>query len=294
MLVRWLPLLCAALLLARCGSSNDQTAAPTPTATPAAKTPAATATPTATATATPTVESTALERLKQVPQATRPAPTSASTAGDEFLRRVFDDVQAMWQREFSAAGMTYRPARLTIFRHGVHTPCGSHSSDVGPFYCPASSGVYLDPTFFAALSRKVGVHLGDFAQAYVVAHEVAHHVQTLIGVLQQVSAANEQDPAGENARSVRVELQADCFAGVWAHSAYHRDALTAADFADALRAAAVVGDDFLTRATTGVQRPPESFTHGTSAQRQQWLSTGFQEGRPAACDTFARGIAPSG
>jgi uncharacterized protein len=282
MLVRWLPLLIAALLLTRCGSSDDQPAARTPTATPTA-----TATPAVTPTPTPTVDSAALKQLPQVPAGSGSGPSSASTARDQFLRNVFNDAQALWQREFSDAGLSYRPARLTIFRHGVHSACGSQTADVGPFYCPASFGVYLDPAFFAALSAKVGVHLGDFAQAYVIAHEVAHHVQNVLGTLQQVAVADERDPAGANARSVRVELQADCFAGVWAHSAYARGALTEADFADALRAAAVVGDDFLTRAVTGVQRPPESFTHGTSAQRQQWLSTGFREGRPGSCDTFS-------
>jgi predicted metalloprotease len=277
MLVRCLPLLLAALLLTRCGSSGDKPAAPSPTATA-----------TAAETAAPTVDSAALKRLPEVPPASRPPPASAGSTRDTFLRNVFDDAQAMWQREFDGARLSYRPARLTIFRHGVHTACGSQSADVGPFYCPASSGVYLDPAFFAALSAKVNVRLGDFAQAYVIAHEVAHHVQSVLGILQQVAAADHADPGGENARSVRVELQADCFAGVWAHSAYSRGALTQADFADALRAAAVVGDDFLSRATTGVTRPPESFTHGTSAQRQQWLTIGFEQGRPGACDTFAR------
>src|SRR5690349_2011268 len=278
MLVRWLPLLLAALLLTRCGSSDDQSPARTPTATAAAKTPAP----------TPTVDSAKLRQLPQVPAPSGPPPSSAAIAHHQFLTNVFDDVQAMWRREFAAAQLTYRPARLTIFRHGVHTACGSQTSDVGPFYCPASAGVYLDTAFFNALSNKVGVHLGDFAQAYVVAHEVGHHVQAVLGTLQQVAAADEADPQGANARSVRVELQADCFAGVWVHSAYHRGALNRTDFADALRAAAVVGDDFLARAAMGVERPPESFTHGTSAQRQQWLTTGFEEGTPQACDTFAR------
>jgi predicted metalloprotease len=278
MLVRWLPLLVAAVLLTRCGSSDDQSPARTPTVTAAAKAPAP----------TPTVDGAKLRQLPQVPAPSGPPPSSAAIAHNQFLSNVFDDVQAMWQREFAAAQLAYRPARLTIFRHGVHTACGSQTSDVGPFYCPASAGVYLDPTFFSALSNKVGVHLGDFAQAYVIAHEVAHHVQAVLGTLQQVAVADDADPQGANARSVRVELQADCFAGVWAHSAYHRGALSQADFADALRAAAVVGDDFLARAAMGVERPPESFTHGTSAQRQQWLTTGFEQGRPEACDTFAR------
>jgi uncharacterized protein len=279
MLARCLPLLLAALLLTRCGSSDDKPAAQTPTATPTAA---------ETATATATVDPAELKRLPQVPAPSGAPPASAGTARDAFLRNVFNDAQAMWQREFAAAQMTYRPARLTIFRQGVHTACGSQTADVGPFYCPASYGVYLDPAFFAALSAKVRVRLGDFAQAYVIAHEVAHHVQNVLGILQQVAQADHADPEGQNARSVRVELQADCFAGVWAHSAYARGALTQEDFADALRAAAVVGDDFLTRAATGVTRPPESFTHGTSAQRQQWLTTGFEQGRPAACDTFAQ------
>jgi hypothetical protein len=184
---------------------------------------------------------------------------------------------------------TYRPARLTIFRQEVDTACGTQDAGVGPFYCPASKGVYLDPTFFTALSARVGVRLGDFAQAYVVAHEVGHHVQFLLGIIPATAAADQADPAGESARSVRVELQADCFAGVWMHSAYQRGDLSDADLADALRAAAVVGDDFQQRKATGTVRP-EAFTHGTSAQRQHWLTTGFVEGRPADCDTFSNDL----
>jgi predicted metalloprotease len=268
-------IVCAAVLAASCGSSggSDETRSSTATAT-------------ATSTATATVESPGLEQLPQVPQPSGGPPSSASSGRHAFLTSVFDDAEALWKLEFESAGRQYEPARLTIFRHEVDTPCGTYSGDVGPFYCPASMGVYLDTTFFTALSAKVGVELGDFAQAYVVAHEVGHHVQFLLGVFQQVAAANESDPEGENARSVRMELQADCFAGVWAHSAYRRAELTDADFEDALRAAAVVGDDFLQRAATGTVRP-ESFTHGTSAQRQHWLMTGFREGSPAACDTFA-------
>ena len=180
--------------------------------------------------------------------------------------------------------MTYHPARLTIFSQQVHTACGAQPADVGPFYCPASFGVYLDPTFFTALSRKVGVRLRGFAQAYVVGHEVGHHVQTLLGIGHQKAAANEQDPARANARSVRFELQADCLAGVWMHSVYQRGELSDADLEQALNAAAVVGDDFLAHA--GQSRPPEEWTHGSSAQRQQWLKTGFEEGKPDACDTL--------
>jgi hypothetical protein len=200
---------------------------------------------------------------------------------------VFDHAEATWDREFQGAGLTYRPARLTIFSRQVHTACGTQSADVGPFYCPASFGVYLDTQFFAALSRKVRVQLGDFAQAYVVAHEIGHHVQTLLGLTHQKAVADQQDPAGENARSVRFELQADCFAGVWAHSAYQQGRISDANIQDALDAAAVVGDDFLSNAAGGT-RPPETWTHGSSAQRQHWFKTGFVEGKPAACDTFSQ------
>jgi predicted metalloprotease len=263
-LLRWIPIVCAVLLASGCGSSSEDGAA-RQTATPA-----------------PTVGSSDLERMPPAPEPSR----LAAASGNAFLRSVFDDAEALWEREFEAAGLDYRPARLTIFSDVVHTACGTQESYIGPFYCPASAGVYLDTTFFAALSARVGVALGDFAQAYVVAHEVAHHVQSLLGILGQVAAANEQHPEGENARSVRVELQADCFAGVWAHSAYRRGDLTREDFADALRAAFVVGSDFQQRAATGTIAP-DDWTHGSSAQRQHWLTTGFEQGRPAACDTFS-------
>jgi len=229
-----------------------------------------------------------LARLPVVPgptQSTQHPSSPNGSGGDAFLRAVFDDVQAMWAHEFAEAGMSYTPARMTIFRDEVHTACGTQPATVGPFYCPADHGVYLDTRFFDALSRQVGVHLGDFARAYVIGHEVGHHVQVLLGISQRVHAANQQDPAGENARSVRVELQADCLAGIWKHSAYRRDELTAADFADALRAAAVVGDDFQQAGATGTITP-ETWTHGSSAQRQHWLTVGFEQGHPAACDTF--------
>jgi uncharacterized protein len=143
----------------------------------------------------------------------------------------------------------------------------------------------MDTTFFDALSRQAGVRLGDFAQAYVVAHEVAHHVQVLLGITQRIRAADEQDPAGKNARSVRLELQADCLAGVWKHSAYQRGEVSDADIADALNAAAVVGSDFQQVRATGTITP-EDWTHGSSRQRQHWLTTGFEQGDPGACDTF--------
>lgn len=264
MLRRWLPIICAALVVAGCGSSSGSNGDATPAAT---------------------VRSAGLERFAPVPEPSGPPPSSARQARNAFLRAVFDDVEALWQREFQSAGVTYRPARLTIFSQEVHTACGTHPANVGPFYCPPSFGVYLDPAFFAVLSRTVGVRIGDFAQAYVVAHEVAHHVQTLLGITRQKAIADHQDPAGANARSVRFELQADCLAGVWMHSVYRRGQLTDADLNEALTAAAVVGDDFA-RNASGRTRPPEEWTHGSAAQRRQWLKTGFEQGSPESCDTF--------
>jgi predicted metalloprotease len=197
--------LMAVLVVLGCGSSDESTEGTTEATTP------------------PSAETDVLDQLPQVP-----APTEA-TAPPGSLREVFDDAQAMWRQEFEDAGSEYTPATLTIFRDEVDTACGAQSANVGPFYCPADHGVYLDTRFFDALGRAAGVHLGDFAQAYVVAHEVGHHVQTLLGVMQRVRGADEQDPAGANARSVRLELQADCFAGVWAHSRYQRGQLSQAD-----------------------------------------------------------------
>jgi predicted metalloprotease len=249
--MRVVALVCAAVLVVGCGSDSDSSSP----------------------------EKADLNDLPESPAATEstPAPTT--------LRGVFDDAQAMWKREFEATGQDYEPATLTIFTGEVDTACGTESADIGPFYCPADHGVYLDTSFFAALSRASGVQLGHFAQAYVVAHEIAHHVQTLLGILQRVHGAGESDPAGANARSVKLELQADCLAGIWKHSAYQRDQLTQADLQDALRAAAVVGSDFQQKRATGTVTP-EEWTHGSSAQRQHWLTLGFQTGQPSECDTF--------
>jgi uncharacterized protein len=245
-------------------------------------------TPTATA-AAPSIEGDDLARLPEVPVASaaaRPPQSVDGTGGDAFLRGVFEDVQEMWRREFEAAGMEYTPATMTLFRDEVDTACGAQSASIGPFYCPTDHGVYLDTRFFAALSRTAGVRLGDFAQAFVVAHEMGHHVQGVLGILQRLHEADQQDPAGANARSVRLELQADCLAGIWKHTRYQRGQLTDADLADALRAAAVVGSDFQQKLATGTI-VPEDWTHGSSRQRQQWLVIGFEQGRPVGCATFA-------
>jgi predicted metalloprotease len=169
-----------------------------------------------------------------------------------------------------------------IFSSSVHSGCGFQEG-AGPFYCGADRGIYLDVSFFDLLARHAG--LGGFAQAYVIGHEFGHHVQHLLGIDARVAAANHANPAGQNALSVRVELQADCLAGVWAHSAYSRDQLTVSDVQEKLKTAALIGDDFQARAA-GKPVDPGLFTHGSSAQRQHWLATGFESGQPAACDTF--------
>jgi len=280
---------CVALPATGCGSSSSATSESTPAATATTATTTTTTTPTTESKQEPDIEGADIARLPPVARATAPThPTSqGGTGGNAFLTAVFDDQQAMWKREFEAAGIDYTPARLTIFRDAVNTACGPQSAQVGPFYCGADHGVYLDTRFFDALSRQVGVRLGDFAQAYVVGHEMGHHVQLLLGISRRVAAANHQDPAGSNARSVRVELQADCLAGIWKHSSYQRGEITDQAIEEALRAAAVVGDDFQQRSANSTIRP-ENWTHGSSAQRQHWLIVGFDQGRPAACDTFAQ------
>jgi uncharacterized protein len=276
--VRWIGVVligAALVVVAGCGSSSEQGGQDT-------------VTPTATATATPTGAEADLDRLPEVPEATtstRPPASVDGTGGSAFLTAVFDDVQAMWRREFDAAGVDYAPARITIFRDQVDTACGTQSANVGPFYCPADAGVYLDLRFFDVLSRRVGVRLGDFAQAYVVAHEVAHHVQTLLGITQRLAVADQQDAAGANARSVRFELQADCLAGIWGHYTEQKGILEKGDLEDALNAAQQIGDDTLQKRMQGYV-VPESFNHGTSAQRTKWFKRGFDSGRLGDCDTF--------
>lgn len=229
--------------------------------------------------------------LQRFPKAAAPAtgaavPGQAQRASQRaYLTSVFEDVQAFWRREFAAAGVPYSPAKLVIFSGQVHTACGTETAASGPFYCPADAGVYLDTRFFDAMARRFQV-TGDLARGYVIAHELGHHVQTELQITHRLAAAKERDPAGANGRSVRFELQADCLAGVWAHSSYRRGQITSSDIDDALHAAAVVGSDFQQVVATGTIRP-EEWTHGSSADRQRWFKTGFEQGAPGACDTFA-------
>jgi len=180
--------------------------------------------------------------------------------------------------------MQYRHAKLVLFRDSTYSGCGSAHAATGPFYCPADEKVYIDLGFYDELKRRFGAP-GQFAQAYVLAHEIGHHVQKLMGVEQKITALMRSEPAERNELSVKLELQADCLAGVWAHSTEQRKLLEQGDVESAIGAAAAVGDDRLQKMSTG-RVTPESFTHGSSAQRTQWFNRGMAQGTVAACNTF--------
>ena len=204
----------------------------------------------------------------------------------EFMSVVLADTEDVWDTLFQGSGRRYQQPKLVLFSGAVESACGFAEAAMGPFYCPGDQKLYLDMSFFNDLAQRHDAP-GDFAQAYVVAHEVGHHVQTLLGVSEQVHAARSR--AGEaagNALQVRMELQADCFAGVWAHHANkQRQVLEPGDTEEALAAAAGVGDDRLQKQARGFV-VPESFTHGSSEQRMRWFSRGMQSGDPGRCDTF--------
>jgi predicted metalloprotease len=205
-----------------------------------------------------------------------------------FLRLVTDDVQGFWDREFERNGLQYTPAQVVVFQDVVPTRCGPGSEATGPFYCPLDRRVYLDPDFFRALAVTFKAP-GDFAQAYVIAHEIGHHVQNLTGIMGQVQGAMAEQRDHANELSIALELHADCLAGVWGHSTYERGLLERGDLDEGLRAAAAVGDDRIQARTTG-RINPETWTHGSSEQRRDWFVRGFETGDPTACDTFAAGV----
>jgi predicted metalloprotease len=235
-----------------------------------------------------------LELLQQVDTgAPAGGPVEAGTppADDpqaQFVSVVLADTEDTWRRIFSQRGGTYEDPVLVLFDGSVRSACGMASSAVGPFYCPGDHKLYLDLSFFRELAQRFGAP-GEFAQAYVVAHEVGHHVQTLLGISARVNQARARaSEADGNALSVRQELQADCYAGVWGHHAARRNLLEEGDVEDGLRAAAAIGDDRLQKQSQGYV-VPESFTHGSAEQRQRWLMRGLQGGDLDQCDTFNAG-----
>jgi predicted metalloprotease len=218
-------------------------------------------------------------------------PNSARDAAEkptvQFVSFVLDDTQRTWTEILpEQSNRPYRHAKLVLFRDYTQSGCGGAQSATGPFYCPQDEKVYIDLAFFDELKRRFGAP-GEFAQAYVLAHELGHHVQKILGIEQKVSQLQDNDPRQKNPLSVRLELQADCFAGIWAHSTQQRGLLDPADIQSALGAAAAVGDDRLQKMSTG-HVSPESFTHGSSDQRMMWFRKGFDSGSVAACNTFAQ------
>ena len=222
------------------------------------------------------------------PGAELPAPAGApSDELGRFASVVLADTEDTWQAILPKMGRRYEEPRLVLFTGAVRSGCGLGSSAVGPFYCPMDQKVYLDLSFFQELARRLGAP-GDFAQAYVIAHEIGHHVQNLLGIAEKVTRLQQQTSTSQaNALSVRMELQADCLAGVWGHHAgRERNLIESGDFEEGLRAASAIGDDRLQHMSQGYVAP-ESWTHGSSEQRVTWLRRGLQSGDPAACDTFS-------
>ncbi len=217
------------------------------------------------------------------------APPGGYDRERDFVAAVLGDTEDTWGRIFASSGEQYRAPTLVLFSEAVRSACGLNSAAVGPFYCPPDQKVYLDLSFFRELDRRFGAP-GDFAQAYVIAHEVGHHVQNLLGISSQVSQLQRRAGESEaNALSVRLELQADCLAGVWGHNAQQKNLLEEGDIEEGLRAAQAIGDDLLQKRSQGYANP-DSFTHGTSEQRASWLRRGLQTGRIDACDTLREGV----
>jgi hypothetical protein len=203
----------------------------------------------------------------------------------QFVTFVLNDAQATWTKILAAQGVPYRHAKLVLFRNSIDSACGMAQSATGPFYCPEDEKVYIDLEFFRELKDRFGAP-GEFAEAYVLSHEIGHHVQKLLGIEAKARAAQQRNPSSKSVISQKIELQADCFAGVWGHSTEQRNLLDPNDLNSALKAAAAVGDDRLQKMSTGHVNP-ETFTHGMSAQRTEWFKRGFDNGTIAACNTFS-------
>jgi len=224
------------------------------------------------------------------PQTSAAAQDSGEFSGidedEDFVMAILGTTETLWTDVFAASGQTYDPARLVLFSQATESGCGGASSATGPHYCPLDETIYVDLTFYDELQRRFGVEGGDFAEAYVLAHEVGHHVQHELGIMDSVREIQQSQPSEANEYSVRLELQADCLAGIWANSIFQRgNVLQPGDIQEGLDAAGAVGDDRIQLTTTG-RVNPETFTHGTPEQRVHWFNVGYETGDPAACDTF--------
>jgi hypothetical protein len=213
------------------------------------------------------------------------APSNEDEPMVEFVSFVLDDVQNTWSKIFPVAGRNYERTKLVLFTDRVQSGCGYAEAAMGPFYCPVDRKAYIDLGFYKELRSRFGAP-GDFAQAYVLAHEIGHHVQNLLGLSERVQDLQRQHPNDANKLSVLLELQADCFAGVWAHSTEQRDILERGDVEEGIGAAAAVGDDRIQK-QAGARVNPETWTHGSSQQRVEWFQRGFRDGMVASCNTFA-------
>jgi predicted metalloprotease len=221
-----------------------------------------------------------------VQQSAPQAPSPQENQSAQLASFVLDDVQNTWTKILAAENIRYARARMVLFRDYTRSDCGAAQAATGPFYCPADQKVYLDLGFWNQL-KQFGAS-GDFAQAYVVAHEIGHHVQNVLGIERKVRTLQQQNPGARNRLSVAVELQADCFAGIWAHSSGERNILEPGDIQNGLQAAAAVGDDRLQKMSQGYVTP-DSFTHGSSEQRMTWFKRGYSTGQVSACNTFGAG-----
>ncbi|WP_442779658.1 KPN_02809 family neutral zinc metallopeptidase [Enterobacter cancerogenus] len=228
------------------------------------------------------------EPLQQQQQSSRSISPNEDEAA-KFTSVILATTEDTWSQQFEKMGKTYQPPKLVMYRGATRTGCGTGQSVMGPFYCPADSTVYIDLSFYDDMKRKLGAD-GDFAQGYVIAHEVGHHVQKLLGIEPKVRQMQQNASQKEvNHLSVRMELQADCFAGVWGNSMQKQGVLEAGDLEEALNAAEAIGDDRLQQQNQG-RVVPDSFTHGTSEQRYTWFKRGFDSGDPAQCDTFGKAM----
>jgi predicted metalloprotease len=222
-------------------------------------------------------------------QQSAPAPPVTAATTDpqkQFVARIVGDTEDVWTQIFKSMGTRYEPPKLALFSGSIRSGCGNASSAAGPFYCPVDQKVYLDTAFFRELQGRFGAP-GDFAEAYVIAHEIGHHVQNQLGTMEKFEqSAARADARQRNALSIRLELQADCYAGVWGSYAAKRNLLEPGDLEEGLRAASAVGDDTIQKRTQG-HIVPDAFTHGTAEQRVKWFRTGFASGDPRTCNTFA-------